>query len=83
MSDTAEQAKRLLDDPVLTDAFSVVVNEAIAEWVRTPISGVDKREDLYRLVVAVDRVRGRLRALVDEGKLAERAAEAAARIHNR
>lgn len=79
----AAQAKQLLKDQILKEAFAVVVNEAIAEWVRTPANAVEKREELYRMVVAVDRVRGKLNAIVDEGKIAERAAEAAERIQNR
>jgi hypothetical protein len=79
----AAQAERLLNDPILTDAFAVVVNEAIAEWLRTPPNATEKREELYRQVVAVDRLRGRLRSIIDEGKMAERKAEAIQRSQNR
>lgn len=65
----------MLDDPTLVEAFSAVVNDALAELVSTPIEGVAKREDLYRLIVAVDRVRGKLRAYVDDDKLRKAALE--------
>lgn len=77
----AADAQRLLDDPILKEAFAVVVNEAIAEWVNTPSAAIETRESLHRMVVTVDRVRGQLRRIIDDGKMAERAAEAAARVH--
>jgi hypothetical protein len=71
----ATQAQRLLDDPTLVEAFSAVVNDALAELVGTPIDGAAKREDLYRLIVAVDRVRGKLRSYVDDENLRKAALE--------
>lgn len=71
----AEHAQRLLEDEVLTEAFSAVVNEMIAEWARSPSDAADKRESYYRNIVAVDRVRGMLRKFVDDGKLAAAAIE--------
>ena len=76
------QAQRLMDDPVLTEAFATVVNEAIAEWARSPADATELRESLHRLIIAVDRVRGKLRSFLDDAKMAERAEQAKERVRN-
>ena len=76
----ASQAHRLLEDPVLKEAFSAVLNEMIAEWITSRSEDAEKRESYYRNVVAVDRVRGKLKAFVDDGKMAAAAIERTARL---
>lgn len=66
----AAHAERLMNDEVLKEAFAAVVNEMVAEWVSSPIDAADKRESYYRNIVAVDRVRGKLKSFMDDGKLA-------------
>ncbi len=68
MSEVSEHAQRLLDDPVLTAAFKAVIDEMTVKWIKSPIDDPEGRENCYRMVVAVDRVRGMLRRIVDDAK---------------
>lgn len=68
MSELSDRAQALLDDPVLKAAFQAVVDEQIAAWAKSPIEHAEKREDYYRIIVAVDRVRGKLRQVIDDAK---------------
>ena len=70
MSELSERAQALLDDPLLTAAFKAVVDEQIAAWAKSALDQADKREDYYRMIVAVDRVRGKLRQVIDDDKFA-------------
>lgn len=75
-----QHAERLLEDEVLKEAFSAVINQMLAEIATSPSEAADKRESCYRNIVAVDRVRGMLRQFVNDGKLAAAAIERGQRI---
>lgn len=61
-----QQAQRLLDDPVLNEALAAIVQEQVALWAKSPWDAPAKREENYMLVVAVDRLRGKLRTFVED-----------------
>ncbi len=65
MSEISDRAQALLDDPVLTAAFKAVIDEQIENWAKSPLDQAEQRESYYRIIVAVDRVRGKLRQVID------------------
>ena len=67
-AEKAEQAQRLLDDPVLNEAFAAVIKEQTDAWAKSPIEQTAQRENYYMIVVAIDRLRGKLGAMVDAAK---------------
>jgi hypothetical protein len=72
-----EIASRLLQDPVLGGAFAEIRADAYAMWLATKPSEHERREELYRIVQALELVRGKLRAYRGAAlvRTAERAAE--------
>ena len=57
-----EIAKALLQDPVLTGAISEIEADAYRMWRATKPSESARREELYRIIGALELVRGKLRA---------------------
>jgi hypothetical protein len=73
-----DQASRLLQDPVLAAAFAEIRQDAYRMWLDSKPSEDVRREELYRIVQALELVRGKLRAYRGAGlmKVAEREQEA-------
>jgi hypothetical protein len=57
-----EIATALLQDPVLAGAFSEIRTDAYRMWLDTKPSDTGRREELYRIIQALELVRGKLRA---------------------
>ena len=57
-----EIATALLQDPVLSAAFSEIRTDAYRMWLDTKPSDTARREELYRIIQALELVRGKLRA---------------------
>jgi hypothetical protein len=57
-----EIATALLQDPVLAGAFSEIRTDAYRMWLDTKPSDTARREELYRIIQALELVRGKLRA---------------------
>jgi hypothetical protein len=72
-----EIASRLLQDPVLAGAFTEIRTDAYRLWLDTKPSETARREELYRVIQALELVRGKLLAYRGAAtmKIAERAAE--------
>lgn len=68
-SQLGAQAKRLLDDPVLSLAFDSVERDLIATWRKTAVGHREQREEAYRLLWALEGVRARLTAFVGNAKV--------------
>ncbi len=68
----AEQARRLLEDPLLAEAFAGVVKEAMADWANTRPDAVETREGLWRMVQTVSRVKNALLNHMVTGQMAEK-----------
>jgi len=64
-----EQAQRLLDDPILADAFATIEQEYIEQWQNSPARDAEGREKLYMMLKLLQRVKGHLSQVVDTGKL--------------
>lgn len=65
----AEHAKRLLDDPMLSEAFDTIERECIAAWKAAPARDTDGREKLWLTVKAVNRIREELSGIIETGKV--------------
>jgi len=74
-----DQASRLLQDPVLAGAFAEIRQDAYRMWLDSQPSENVRREELYRIIQALELVRGKLRAYRGAARLkvAEREQEEA------
>ena len=72
-----EAAQRLLADPVLAAAFVEIREDSYRLWLDSKPSETERREELYRVVQALELVRGKLRAYRGAGlvRAAERVEE--------
>lgn len=71
----AEHAQRVLNDPVLTDAWAGVESDIITLWRESSSDDVDGREALYREWHGLKAVKARLERAIAAGKLAEKELE--------
>jgi hypothetical protein len=73
-SDTVRgaQAKALLDNELLAEAFARLDADYIAAWRATPVRDTDARERLWQATQIVGKVRDHLTAVLNNGKLAQR-----------
>jgi hypothetical protein len=71
VTDRAEQAKRLLENKLLTDAFAAIEAKWIAALFNSQYGDSTTREHCYRNVAAVREVRAQLAQYVNDGKIAE------------
>ena len=67
-----EQAKRLLDDPLLQEAFAAVDQALRDAWSSTADDATDERERLWLMLKLLGRVRAHLSRVLETGKLADR-----------
>ena len=71
----AQQAKVLLDDPLLKEAFATLERSYIDEWRSTDPADMDGRERLFLAVNQVERVKSNLAAVISDGTLAAKELE--------
>ena len=65
----ANEAQRLLDNPLLTEIMDALESEAVKQWKTTSVDQVAIREDLFQLVKANQRIRAALQSAVDNGAI--------------
>lgn len=65
-----DEAARLLDSPMLVEAFETMERAYIDAWASSPVRDAEGREAIYRHLQALRQVRGHLKTAVDTGKLA-------------
>lgn len=80
-----EQARQLLEHPLLVEAFDLIEQEYTEQWKSSPARDQDAREKLWLSLKLLHRLRGQLETVVETGKvaqatLAQRALEAAREI---
>ena len=63
----AEQAKRLIEDPVLSEAFAAVRQACLDEWQNTHGHESERREQFWHRLKAVDLVWDALKAMLRDG----------------
>jgi len=66
----AEQAKRLLEDPMFKEAFESIRQEAITAWQQTSARDTEAREIAWLTVKVLGRIEGALQSAVDSGRIA-------------
>jgi len=65
-----EQARRLLEDPLLQEAFTAVDGALREAWAATTEEATDERERLWLMLKLLGRVRSHLAEIVETGRLA-------------
>lgn len=83
-----EEARRLMQHPLLAEAFATIEQEVTEAWQNSPARDVTGRESLWLQVKLLHRLRGQLESVMETGKVAQatvaqRAAEAALSIGRR
>jgi hypothetical protein len=66
----AEQAARLLDNPLLADALRVIRDEVVRAWVECPQRDNEGKEALWQLAKTTDKFEALLKGYIETGKLA-------------
>jgi hypothetical protein len=66
-----EQARRLLEDPLLQEAFATVENALREAWIATQDDATAERERLWLMVKLMGRVRIHLVDVLQTGRLAD------------
>ncbi|MBP2301566.1 hypothetical protein [Azospirillum picis] len=78
-----QHAQRLLDDPLLVEAFAQLEADYIAGWRSTGARDTDARERLWQAVQIVGKVKAHLEKVAAHGKLADAEAAEIARMGER
>ena len=65
-------AARLLDDPLLLEAFSTREDMYINDWKSSKVDETVKRDTAYMSLRALDDLKSALQSIVDTGKIAGR-----------
>lgn len=80
-----EEARQLLEHPLLIEAFEVIEKEVTEQWQTSPARDVEGREKLWLSLKLLQRVRKQLEHVIETGQvakatLAQQAVEEALRI---
>jgi len=67
----AEEAKRLLDNPLFKEAFKTIREELIKHLLNTRVAEELERDRLYITIKALDLVQQHIQSVLETGKLAE------------
>lgn len=70
--DQGNHAKRLLEDEVLRTAFDRIEKDIFEEWRTTSVNDYDERSDLFLTLKCLERLKARLRAILDDATIASR-----------
>ena len=63
-------AKRLIDDPLLTEAFKSLEEELMGLWKGTGSHDVDQRESFWLALRLLDRLKSHLTSILETGEMA-------------
>ena len=67
----ADDAKRLLDNPLFKEAFKTIREELIKHLLNTRVAEEMERDRLYITIKALDLVQQHIQSVLETGKLAE------------
>ena len=67
----ADEAKRLLDNPLFKEAFTTIREELIKHLLNTRVAEEMERDRLYITIKALDLVEQHIQSVLETGKLAE------------
>ena len=65
-----QQAKDILENPLLQDSLKAIRNKLDTEWKNSPLRDVEGREKIFFLVKALDELEAMLISEMETGKLA-------------
>ena len=65
-----QQAKDILENPLLQDSLKAIRNKLDTEWKNSPLRDVEGREKIFFLVKAIDKFEAMLISEMETGKLA-------------
>jgi hypothetical protein len=65
-----QQAKDILENPLLQDSLKAIRNKLDTEWKNSPLRDVEGREKIFFLVKAIDELEVMLISEMETGKLA-------------
>ena len=71
----ADEAKRLLDNPLFQEAFKTIREELIKHLLNTRVAEEVERDRLYITIKALDLVEQHIKSVFETGKLAEKEQE--------
>ena len=71
----ADDAKRLLDNPLFKEAFTTIREELIKHLLNTRVAEELERDRLYITIKALDLVEQHIKSVFETGKLAEKEQE--------
>ena len=71
----ADEAKRLLDNPLFKEAFKTIREELIKHLLNTRVAEEVERDRLYITIKALDLVEQHIQSVFETGKLAEKEQE--------
>ena len=63
-------AKRLINDPLLTEAFTSLEKELLGLWQATGAHDVDQRESFWLALRLLDRLKSHLTSILETGEMA-------------
>lgn len=66
-----QDAKRLLEEPLLKEAFETIEQELIEQWKQAPARDVEGREKLWLMLHLLNKVHGHLESVMASGQLAQ------------
>ena len=70
-----EKAKRLLNDPLLKEAFDTLEKSLYDTWCHSSVKEVDVREQTWLSMSLLERVRLHLSSIVETGEMAKKVKE--------
>lgn len=65
-------AARLLNDPLMAEAFDALRAEYIAAWENAPVRDAEGRERIWAHLQALGKVKAHLETVMNTGKMAEK-----------
>jgi len=66
-----QDAKAILENPVMVNAFNVILNEGYQKWISTKAEDKEERESLYHSQIAALKVKQVLVNTIENGKMLE------------
>jgi len=67
----AAHAERLLNDPLLKEAFDKLDEEFVRTWRQTSVNDTEARERIYSLCTALEAIKQHLAGVIVDGKIAK------------
>ncbi len=65
-----EQAAKLLEHPLLVEAFDLIEQDIQSKWTNSPARDVDGRESLWTQLRLLHRLRAEIQQVAETGKVA-------------